>query len=108
MALKKHIAGSCGAVGIALLAAIAALIAHDLSDRKSALSRSLRVLKGKPILEQKASDLADDLRHNPVLAQLQPWTVAAMHRFRIGQIRTNGGNTLPWENDAVMLAPSEM
>ncbi|HZM02080.1 MAG TPA: hypothetical protein VFC44_03565 [Candidatus Saccharimonadales bacterium] len=109
MVLKHRTVGISTAVGIImLLAAIGLLIAHEFSDTKNGFSRTLRLLKGEPILEQKASDLADELRHSPVLPQLQSWTVATMHRFRDGRVQTNGGNTLPWENDAVMLAPSEM
>jgi hypothetical protein len=83
------------------------ILNHQFSNKRSALGRMARSWRGEYYVEQKANDLADDLRHIPALTQLQPWAVETMARFQAGQVRTNGGNSLFWADDAVTLAPEE-
>jgi len=71
------------------------------------LGHIVRYWRGETFLQQKASDLADDIRHIPSLAQLQSWAQATMARFRAGALRGETGSHFYWTLDVYNLAPVE-
>jgi hypothetical protein len=92
---------------IAIAAAGVSIVHRQLSSKRTALGHMVRFWKGEHYPDQYANDLADDLRHSLALAQIQPWAVETMARFRAGQVRTNGGNQLFWVDKGATLAPEE-
>jgi hypothetical protein len=108
MIQKNWVGTPLAAIGMAAGGMLALFIWHEFSDKTSAFSMFRLEFASVPTLEQQTRNLTEKLRTSPMLPQLQPWALTAIRRFRDGQVQTNGGNTLAWENDAVLLAPSEM
>ena len=79
----------------------------SICDKRSMLGHIARYWKGETVLQQRAGNLADDLRQKPSLAQLQRWAQATMTRFRAGALRGETGSHFYWTLDAFALAPVE-
>lgn len=108
MILKKYpIKIAIVLVVIAITAIGISIVHRQLSNKRSALSHMARSRKGESYTEQKAKDLAEDLRSIPALAQLQPWALETMARFRARQVRGYTGSHLYWASDVFSLAPEE-
>ena len=108
MILKKYPIRVAVVLAFIAIAGVGVSIVHrQLSNKRSALGHMVRFWKGEYYPDQYANDLADDLHRIPALAQLQPWAVETMARFRAGQVRTNGGNQLFWVDQGASLAPEE-
>ena len=60
--------------------------------KRSPLGRVVRFFKGEAGAHQTVNDLAEDIRTLPALAQLQPWSLETLARFREGTLRTNHGS----------------
>jgi len=76
------------------------------ANKRSIPGRIVRWFEGKAGAHQTVNDLADDIRQQPALAQLQPWSVKTLELFRAGAIRTNGSPAY-WSLGTVRLAPRE-
>jgi len=57
-----------------------------------AIERLRKSITGGKNVDEKAKNLADDLRHVPTLVNLQSWGVETMARFQAGQVKSNGGS----------------
>lgn len=68
----------------------------------------VRSWKGEYYVAQRARDLAEDLRRNPALGQLQPWAMSTIDRFRLGRVATSTGTTPFWAPHAVTLVSAEV
>ena len=74
--------------------------------RRSIPGRIVRWFQGEAGAQQTVNDLAEDIRQQPALAQLQSWSIETLGRFRSGQIRTNGAPAY-WSVGSVRLAAQE-
>lgn len=84
------------------------LIVESSLDNRSTVGRIRRWWNGESYFEQRANDLADDLRHAPGLARIQPWALETMARFRAGQLKGRDENHFYWANGAFLLATQEV
>jgi hypothetical protein len=94
-------------IGIISIVALACLVSVFSSGfKRSFPGRIIRRLQGEAGAYQTVNDLADDIRREPALAELQPWSIRTLARFRKGEIQTNG-RALYWPSGAVRLARQE-
>jgi len=84
------------------------IVGRQFTNNRSTLGRMKRWCNGEYYVEQKANDLAYDLRHVLALAQIQPWALETMARFRAGQVKGHEENHLYWAKQVFLLAPEEM
>jgi len=98
--------------GIIILGSYAFLVAlfliFALQYNRSIPGRIIRQLRGEKIGAQRVNDLMEDIRTVPALAQLQPWAMEVLARFRSGQVRTNDGLGYYCLNSAVELSRREI
>jgi hypothetical protein len=79
-----------------------------LADRRSVPGHIVRFFRGENGVTQDLNDMAEDIRNMPALAQLQPWAVETLKRFREGTLHTNGYAQFYWDQpSAVKLARQE-
>ena len=76
----------CGAVCIG---AVSVFLWCAHIDHRGFAGHTVRWFKGDGLAIQEAQDLAEDLRNVPALADLQPWAVTTIQRFRLGELLTN-------------------
>ena len=97
-----------------LLAALAAVglgggfLYLQFVDKRSTLSRMVRRWNGEGYPQQRMNDLTEDLRKVPLAAQLQPWALDTMARFRARRVQGDRGAYLWWATNDFRLAPQEM
>jgi hypothetical protein len=76
-------------LALLLLMGLGAFFWRAHEDRRSRPGRIVRWCRGEGGAQQTVNDLVADLRGVPSLAQLQPWGIDSLDRFRAGQLRTN-------------------
>lgn len=95
-------------VSLALMAVAmgGVFIWHAHVEKRGVPGRIVRWVKGESGAHQVVNDLAEDIRRQPSLAQLQSWSVETMARFRSGELRTNGSPAY-WSVGTIRLASQE-
>jgi hypothetical protein len=77
-------------------------------DHRSIPGHIVRFLRGEDEMTQHFNDLAEDITNTPAMAQLQPWVVQTLKRYREGRLETNGCAQYYWdEPPAVRLSRAE-
>jgi len=107
--IQKHLFRILIIATVVILAVFGlAFVKHQYNDSRCTLGRMKRWWKGEYYSEQRANDIAYDLSHVPALAQIQPWALETMDRFRAGQVKGREENHFYWAKQAFLLAPKEM
>jgi hypothetical protein len=75
-------------------------------NRRSIPGHIVRWFQGEGGFYQTVNDLAEDIRQQPTLAELQPWSVQILERFSSGEIHTNGSAAY-WSVGTIRLAAQE-
>jgi hypothetical protein len=60
------------------------------ADHRSAPGRIVRFFRGEGGMAQDLNDMSEDIRNSSGLAQLQPWALETLKRYREGKLQTNG------------------
>lgn len=77
-------------ISLIIVLGVGTIIWLACTDRRSVPGHIVRRFRGETGAEQTVNDLAEDIRRIPALAQLQPWSIDALRRFRAGQLHING------------------